>query len=89
MKVAVDEKKCIQCRACEKACPMDIKILEYANHGKRVTSTECIFCWDCINACNKSAIRLTFKLDIGFKEHLYEQKRQDNPVTKDELSEKI
>jgi len=80
MKISVDEEKCIQCRACEKACPMDIKILEYTDLGKRVTSTECILCWDCVNACNKSAIRLTYRLDIGFKELLYEQKREEEPV---------
>jgi len=81
MKIAVDEEKCVQCKACEKACPMDIKILEYTDLGKRVTSTECILCLECINACNKSAIRLTYKLDIGFKEFLKKQKMEDKSIS--------
>ena len=70
MKISVDSEKCIQCGACEKACPMDIKILEYTEKGSRVTSTECILCMECINVCPKSAIRITNRLDIGFKEYL-------------------
>ncbi|OLS29736.1 MAG: putative electron transport protein YccM [Candidatus Heimdallarchaeota archaeon AB_125] len=70
MKIAVDTEKCIQCGACEKACPMDIKILTYADKSSRVTSTECIQCMECISVCPKSAIKETFRFDIGFKEYL-------------------
>jgi polyferredoxin len=70
MKIAIDTEKCIQCGSCEKVCPMDIELLTYSDNDSRVTSTECILCMECINACPKSAIRLTFRFDIGFKEHL-------------------
>jgi len=67
MKISVDKETCIQCRACERACPMDIKILDYST---RVTSTECIQCLECVNACPTTAIKATFRFDIGFKEYL-------------------
>ncbi len=70
MKISVDSEKCIQCGSCEKACPMDIHLLHYADKGARVTSTECIQCMECINVCPKTAIKATFGFDIGFKEHL-------------------
>ncbi|MCG3261031.1 MAG: 4Fe-4S binding protein, partial [Candidatus Heimdallarchaeota archaeon] len=47
-----------------------IKILDYAEKGSRVTSTECILCMECINVCPKSAIKVTNRFDIGFKEYL-------------------
>ncbi|GAH31752.1 unnamed protein product [marine sediment metagenome] len=70
MKIAVDTEKCIQCGACERACPMDIKILEYTDKGSRVTSAECIQCMECITVCPTSAINISYRFDIGFKEYL-------------------
>jgi polyferredoxin len=42
LKIEGDEEKCTQCGVCNKNCPMDINIMEYVNHGKRVLSTECV-----------------------------------------------
>lgn len=47
---SVDEKKCISCGRCQKACKMDIPVWKEPN------SRECIRCGDCIKACPRDAI---------------------------------
>ena len=68
LKVAGDKEKCTNCGACSKACPMDVQVHEYTAQGRRVLSTECIFCFECQNACPKGALRTTFRLDGGMTE---------------------
>jgi polyferredoxin len=63
IKIEGDESICTDCGACVKACPMDIRIPEYTHQGKRVLSTECILCFDCVNVCTKGALDTTIKLD--------------------------
>jgi ferredoxin len=70
LKVEGDKEKCTQCGACDKSCPMDIKVSKYVQKGTRVHSTECIFCLTCITACPQGVLKDTFKLDIGGREHL-------------------
>jgi len=70
LKIEGDKKKCTQCGACNKACPMDINIMAYVNNGERVLSTECIFCLTCTTVCPEGILDDTFKMDIGGKEHI-------------------
>jgi len=70
LKVAGDREKCTQCGACSKACPMDVQVHEYVAQGRRVLSTECIFCFECQNACAKGTLRTTFRLDGGMTEFI-------------------
>jgi polyferredoxin len=49
-------EKCTECRACNKACPMDVDVMGYISNGKKVHSTECIFCNRCANVCPVGAI---------------------------------
>lgn len=42
-----NEKTCIDCYACDKACPVNIKVQSH----KQVQSSECINCNLCVNAC--------------------------------------
>ena len=42
-----DEDACINCSACDKACPMNIEV----STAQTVTSSECISCNECVNAC--------------------------------------
>ncbi|XRO74952.1 4Fe-4S binding protein [Methanocaldococcus sp. 28A] len=65
LKVSIDKDKCIDCSLCEKNCPMDIKLLDYKNKGKRVLSTECISCATCLNVCPKDAININLKCNFG------------------------
>jgi len=42
-----DAEACIDCRACDKACPMNIPV----STSEAVTSSECISCNECVNVC--------------------------------------
>ncbi len=42
-----DADACINCSACDKACPMNIEV----STAHVVTSSECISCNECVNAC--------------------------------------
>jgi polyferredoxin len=66
LKIKSDKKKCTNCGACDRVCPMDIKISSYAADGKRVLSTECIICQTCVNSCPEGALNLTTGLDGSF-----------------------
>ena len=70
LKIEGDREKCKQCGACNKACPMDINIMEYVNNGERVLSTECILCMTCITVCPDGILEETFRVDIGGREHI-------------------
>lgn len=41
------ESACIDCRACDRACPMNITV----SIRDRVSAAECISCGECVNAC--------------------------------------
>ena len=57
--VRVNADACIRCGKCNKACPMNVEVMD-AKHG-RVTSLECINCNECVNACpQKGAIHTGF-----------------------------
>ncbi|MPN27990.1 hypothetical protein SDC9_175424 [bioreactor metagenome] len=47
--VRVNEDACIRCGKCNRACPMNVEVMD-AKNG-RVTSLECINCNECVNAC--------------------------------------
>jgi polyferredoxin len=69
-KMEIDPSKCVECGACEKVCPMDIKLLNYKKTGRRILSAECILCGTCQNACPQNAIKTTNGFDVGFKEEI-------------------
>ena len=51
----VDKDKCIECKACQKVCGMDIRVWEHPN------STECIRCGACKEICPQKAISSTWE----------------------------
>jgi polyferredoxin len=69
-KMEGDKDKCKECKACARACPMDINIPEYVKNGGRVLSTECILCQTCSTVCPEKNISMTIKWDLGGKEVL-------------------
>lgn len=65
LKIEGKAELCNNCGACVRMCPMDIRIPEYAQRGLRVISTECILCFECVDACPCGALDSSFKLDGG------------------------
>ncbi|MBR2682740.1 MAG: 4Fe-4S binding protein [Atopobiaceae bacterium] len=53
-RLEVDVNKCIKCKACQRACGMDIATFETPN------SMDCIRCGDCMAACPTGAISSTW-----------------------------
>lgn len=51
----LDTAKCIDCKKCERFCPMEVEIT------KNINSTECIRCGKCKEICPKNAISSGFK----------------------------
>ena len=51
----IDEGRCIQCKACQRVCGMDIKVWQNPN------SAECIRCGACKAACPTNAISSTLE----------------------------
>ena len=59
---------CNSCGACIKRCPMNIDIPAYIAHGKRVLSSECVLCRQCVATCPYGSVELTLGLDAGRKD---------------------
>jgi polyferredoxin len=49
MKITRNNKTCINCKICDKVCPMNIEV----SKEKEITNTECINCNVCVNNCPK------------------------------------
>jgi polyferredoxin len=70
IKIGQGEGECNDCDACEKLCPMDVRISDYILNKQRVLSTECSLCQTCITVCPQDALKLSFGFDMGGKELL-------------------
>ncbi|MGO9087139.1 MAG: 4Fe-4S binding protein [Candidatus Sulfotelmatobacter sp.] len=80
LKIGGVRERCDSCMACVKMCPMDIRIPDYVQAGKRVLSTECILCQTCASVCPTSALSVTWGFDVGWRERL-QQRASDSTVT--------
>jgi len=63
-RVRIDKKKCTQCGACIKACPLEAA--EGRVNGKKMPA-DCFSCARCLNVCPVDAIRYTSFLKKGIK----------------------
>ena len=81
-KISGDASKCNMCGACEKICPMDVRITDYVKAGTRVLSTECIMCLRCENVCAQKALTANWRFDCGTRELLTMSTRQDSHVSR-------
>jgi ferredoxin-type protein NapH len=70
LKVKEINKGCNNCQACEKNCPMDIRITEYIKNNQRVSSTECIICQTCISTRLRKVLGLSYGFDRSKGEFL-------------------
>ena len=73
IKIGQGAGQCNDCDACEKLCPMDVRISDYILNNQRVLSTECSLCQTCITVCAQDALKLSFGFDLGGKELLRER----------------
>jgi ferredoxin-type protein NapH len=73
IKIGQGAGQCNDCDACEKMCPMDVRISDYILKDQRVLSTECSLCQTCITVCTQDALKLSFGFDLGGKELLRER----------------
>ena len=51
----IDSSKCVNCKACAKACKMNI------DPSVKPNSCECIRCGDCVNACPHKALKISVR----------------------------
>jgi polyferredoxin len=65
LKIGGEAARCNDCDACEKLCPMDIRISDYILNNQRVLSTECSLCQTCVTVCARDALKLSFGWDVG------------------------
>ena len=49
--------RCMDCRKCQRACPMNIAILK--EDWRDISHPECTLCMRCVEACEKGALRLS------------------------------
>ncbi len=80
LKIQGDAAKCNDCDACEKMCPMDVRISDYVLNGERVLTTECSLCQTCITVCARDALKLGFGFDLGGKDLLRERTPKTQPA---------
>jgi ferredoxin len=73
IKIGQGSGQCNDCDACEKMCPMDVRISDYILNHQRVLSTECSLCQTCITVCAQDALKLSFGFDLGGKDLLRER----------------
>jgi polyferredoxin len=57
----INTEDCNKCTRCETECLVNIPLMEYTASGKGlVTSSECLLCGRCVDACRKEAIKISF-----------------------------
>jgi polyferredoxin len=49
---------CVECRTCERACPMNLSIVGQRMDDGRVDAPDCLKCGECVVACPKGLLRL-------------------------------
>jgi len=73
LRIKGEAELCNSCDACNKTCPMNIRITDYILNGQRVLSNECVICLTCINSCPTSALKASLGFDL-VKKNLLESK---------------
>ncbi len=59
LRLSTTKEKCIGCKKCTTACPMNLDVEAMAKSGNMAKS-ECILCGECIDTCPKKVIRYKF-----------------------------
>lgn len=68
----LEQNKCIDCKLCAKACPVDCIEIESVHHGRilewqkfTIDYKKCIFCEFCIPVCPKDCIHMTSEYEMA------------------------
>lgn len=48
---------CVNCKMCQKSCPMGVAVAEYAKQNKSVNDDDCIKCFKCTEKCPKKILK--------------------------------
>jgi ferredoxin-type protein NapH len=65
LKIGPTAAACNACGACSKVCPMAVDVSGYISAGRRVRSTECVLCRQCVAACPRGACDLSLGFDFS------------------------
>jgi polyferredoxin len=60
LRLAAEEEKCVQCKICDKKCPMSLGVEEMVQQGS-MENTECILCGSCVDNCPEGVIEYKFR----------------------------
>lgn len=72
-KLKKDCQACTECGACYEACPMEIKSIYTERQKSDITTTNCLFCSECVKVCPENkAISIAF-----LNKKIYESSRRD------------
>jgi polyferredoxin len=59
LRLQSDQSKCVDCKACTRACPMSLDVNGLVRAGA-VEHSECVLCGACVDTCPKDVIGYTF-----------------------------
>jgi ferredoxin-type protein NapH len=65
LKVGPTASACTACGACTKTCPMGVDVAAFISSGRRVRSTECVLCRQCVANCANRACDLSLDFDLS------------------------
>ncbi|MBN1330285.1 MAG: 4Fe-4S binding protein [Candidatus Heimdallarchaeota archaeon] len=60
LRLQANNKKCIQCKRCDRVCLMSLDVHEMVRKGN-MENSNCILCGECIDECPKNVIQYKFK----------------------------
>ncbi|NTV89929.1 MAG: 4Fe-4S binding protein [Clostridiales bacterium] len=56
LRIVTEPQKCINCKACDKKCPMSINVSERVKTGM-IGTPDCILCGECADTCPKKVLK--------------------------------
>ena len=59
LRLKADEKACIDCSLCDRACPMSLNVNQMV-HAHTMENSGCILCGSCVDTCPKDVIHYSF-----------------------------
>jgi polyferredoxin len=59
LQLQADKTKCINCKSCDKKCPMSLEVNNMVQKNS-MENSECILCGSCVDNCPKQVIKYNF-----------------------------